>query len=357
MESYPFDREKELASRGTYLYGLRNETVTRYTTPITPKENMIRILSRKRPLWLESDINTIHPKLVKDNIARGLVNEVEPFDISQAGGEDWFGIHWIYDSLTRGSMVKPGAPKIPDITEWEKYLEFPDLDSLNWEEEGAKNECLQDPERLTGTTIFTGLFERLISFCDFENAAVALIDPDEQESVHRLFDRLALFYDRLIDKLHTYFHVEHITFHDDWGSQRSAFYSRELCEEMLLPYMKRIVDSCHKRGIWFNFHSCGKIETLVPVMIEAGMDSWGGQEINDKWALYKKYGDKMIFTIDDKLPASMTKEEVETWVDNCLARLDPDKNMLFAANRHPALREILYCKSREFYWEHRKEEV
>lgn len=352
MDYFPFDKEKELTPRGTYLSGLRNEEVARYTTPITPKENMMRILKRERPLWLCNDVNLIHPRIVKDNIARGMINDTEPFDLSQAGGEDWFGVHWIYDMSARGSMVTPGAPKVKDINHWEDYITFPDLDQLDWEGSAAKNASLQDPERLTGTTIFTGFFERLISLCDFENAAVALIDEDQQEAVHRLFSRLACFYEELIGKLKKYFNLEYLTLHDDWGSQRSSFYSQELCEEMLLPHIKHVVDYCHENGIMFNFHSCGKIENLVPVMIKAGMDSWGGQNINDKWMLYEKYGDQMVFTIDPRFPPSTTAEEVAEWVDQCLERIDPNKNLLFADNRHPALREILYCKSREFYLKH-----
>ena len=60
----------------------------------------------------------------------------------------------------------------------------------------------------------------------------------------------------------------------------------------------------------------------------------------------------MVFTIDPRFPPSTTAEEVAEWVDQCLERIDPNKNLLFADNRHPALREILYCKSREFYLKH-----
>jgi hypothetical protein len=38
------------------------------------------------------------------------------------------------------------------------------------------------------------------------------------------------------------------------------------------------------------FHSCGKNESLVPVMIESCVDIWSGQEINDKLAILEKHG-------------------------------------------------------------------
>jgi hypothetical protein len=46
-------------------------------------------------------------------------------------------------------------------------------------------------------------------------------------------------------------------------------------------------------------------------MIEAGMDSWGGQELNDKRKLRKMYGDKLIWTIPaPEIPRDATDDEI-----------------------------------------------
>ena len=72
-------------------------------------------------------------------------------------------------------------------------------------------------------------------------------------------------------------------------------YSVMIVEEDV--YKRQVVDSCHKRGIIFDFHCCGKNEALVPIMIECGMDQWGGQAVNDFDYIYEKYGDKLVIGI------------------------------------------------------------
>jgi hypothetical protein len=159
-------------------------------------------------------------------------------------------------------------------------------------------------------TIFTGLFERLISFIDFEGAAVALIDEDEQPAVHRLFDRLADFYIDLIKHFKKYYNVEIITFHDDWGSQRSPFFSTDTWEEMILPYLKRIIDAAHSIGVIFELHSCGMIEPIVPLFIAAGVDTWRGQPMNDKKRLVREYGDRFVFGVEVETSRGASDQEI-----------------------------------------------
>lgn len=343
-----FDGEAELANPSRMRVGLRGVPVSRYHGPITPRENAVLTLTGQTPAWLGTDLNMVSPRMIPDNVARGVVVDGRSFDPDrEAGGPDWFGVEWIYEPMARGSMVKPGNPKVKDITHWEDFITFPDLECLDWEGTARDCQSVWQADQLNSTQIYTGFFERLISFLDFEDAAVALIDEEQQAAVHRLFDRLADFYDQLIGKFRDYLRLDHITFHDDWGAQRSPFFSYETCREMLLPYVKRVVDSCHRRGMYFEFHSCGKIEPLVPLMIEAGMDSWGGQPINDKWKLYERYGDQICLTINTD--PELTEEEAEAWAKDCLARLLPGRNVIVNVMQNCPLREILYLRSREYY--------
>ena len=71
---------------------------------------------------------------------------------------------------------------------------------------------------------------------------------------------------------------------------------------MIVPYLKRLTAHCHSKGIFFDLHSCGKNDLLVPAYIEAGVDSWSGQNLNDKETLYEQYGDSIILGIESELP-------------------------------------------------------
>jgi len=299
MSKVPLDREKESQITDIRIQFTREKNVETpfYYTPIKPEENFRMMLEGKVPFWMPTDQDTftIIPRIIPDNVARGYVLDAEPLKPEENGGIDWFGIEWEYIPTVGGSMVKPGNPKVADICEWEQIITFPNLDELDWEGSAAKNapHLEKNRDKLIETWIMNGLFERLISFLDFEAAAMALLDEDQQEAVHKLFDRLCNFYDDLIGRYQKYYGTQLILFHDDWGSQRAPFFSLATCREMLVPYLKRVVESCHKRGMYFNFHCCGKNEMLVPAMIEAGVDMWTPQHMNDFDMLVRQYGDKI----------------------------------------------------------------
>jgi hypothetical protein len=276
--------------------GMNLPGAPKYNTPITPKENTFRFL-KGEGLWAPcgADFVTLCPRIIPDNVARAFVIDAQPIDnATEGGGPDMFGVEWEYVPQVGGSMVRPGSPlKVPDITQWEKYITFPDLDQYDWEGNAKVNAPYIGDGRITMIWILNGLFERLISFMEFENAALALIDDDEKEAVHRLFDKLCDFYDDYIARLHKYYNADAIYFHDDWGSQRAPFFSLNTVREMIVPYLKRVCDSAHKNNMFVDFHSCGKIEPLVPAMIEAGVDVWSGQPMNDRLQVLKQYGDRI----------------------------------------------------------------
>lgn len=247
-------------------------------------------------------------------------------------------------------MVKPGNPKVADICEWEQVITFPNLDDLDWEGSAAKNApyLKQNADKLIETWIMNGLFERLISFLDFEAAAMALLDEEQQEAVHKLFDRLCTFYDDLIGRYQKYYGTELILFHDDWGSQRAPFFSLATVREMLVPYLKRIADGTHEMGLYFELHSCGKNEILVPAMIEANVDMWNGQPMNDKRMLVEKYSGQIL------LGAYPTEEITDDTPDEEINKIYEDfigffnKYPVYGGIRFggPAPKKVVYEKSR-----------
>jgi len=293
--------------------------------PISPRENYFRVFSKtEKPVWAPAgkDFVSIYPRIVPDNVARGFVTDARPFNADEeAGGPDAFSVEWKYIPAVKGSMVVPGKPMIEDIEDWKKIVKLPDVESWDWEGAAEMFRPVYSSDRVVQSTIFTGLFERLISFMDFEGAAIALIDDDQKPYVHELFSTLCDVYEVMMGKMKKYLKLDCITVHDDWGSQRAPFFSLAVCREMVMPYLKRLVDIAHSNGMLFNFHCCGKNEPLVPAMIEAGIDSWSGQNLNDWEALAKQYDGQIHFMIamDKYQPDSgMTLDEfadsfIEKW--------------------------------------------
>lgn len=277
---------------------------------MTPRENFIRFLKKEPYEWTPTSLDQLYfrPTMIPDNIARAMVAEQAPYT-GEYGGKDLFGVDWVYVPSVGGSMEV--APLFEDIEDWEKFVRIPDLDTLDWEGCAKANADYLKTDKIIYSTIFTGYFERLISFVGFENAAMALIDEDEQEIVRVLFDKLTDFYIDEIRRLKKYFNVEIVELHDDWGNQRSLMFSADTHREMIVPYIRRIVDAAHAEGVFIEQHSCGKIEALLPNMIESGVDTWRGQQnVVDKKMLVDTYGDQFRFGVEVRPDAGIAPETV-----------------------------------------------
>ena len=113
----------------------------------------------------------------------------------------------------------------------------------------------------------------------------------------------------------------------DFGTQTSTFCSPDQFKEMYLPYYKRVNDWMHQHTEWKSFkHSCGAVETFMPLFIEAGFDIVNPVQINAKGMeprhLKDTYGKDLVFWgggVDtQKMLSFGTPDEVKKQVlDNC----------------------------------------
>jgi len=273
----------------------------KYNTPITPRENVNAMLRRDGTvMWIPAftDFLSVESRVNKDHIARAEVMDMGPlYPDEEKGGPDMFGIEWVYIPVATGSMVKPGAPALESANDWPEIIRFPDVEAMDWAGCKELNAPLNSTERSFHITFQNGLFERLISFMDFEGAAIAIVDDEQKEAVHALFARLCDLYEAMITKYMECLDIDGVMLHDDWGSQRAPFFSADTCREMLVPYLKRLVDFCHSKGLWFEQHCCGKNEPLVACMVEAGVDIWFPQSMNDIDGMIRDYGDKIVLGV------------------------------------------------------------
>lgn len=295
-QKIPFDRAELAVSRRWPPRTPSDTGAPVFSTPISERENLDRVLRHDRPLWMPVNtfIKIFAPSALPDNVARGFVFEGFPANASRFGGRDMFGVEWIYVPQAHGSMVLPGTPVLPDVRRW-REIKFPDLSALPLAASADANAAYLSDGRMTELWVLNGMFERLVSFCDMGGALISLVDEETTGAVHALFDRLADFYCEYFTLCHAAYGNEIFCFHDDWGSEAAPLFSPDTAREMIAPYIKRVVDCCHSLGAAFNFHSCGRIGALVPVMAEMGVDMWSGQQINDFAALAGRYGDRLCF--------------------------------------------------------------
>jgi len=260
-----------------------------WNTPVTPKENVAAMYHDKHPYWVPSgaDAGMIMPPLYNTRLGRG----------GPGGITDAFGIHWEYVEQVHGSIVRPGAPLLSDVNEWREKVIFPDIDAWDWAAEAEATKI--DTRRSTQISFVNGFwFERLISFMDFLPAAMALIDEDQIDAIRDLFEASTSFAIKLVDKFCEYWPaLDGFNIHDDWGSQRSPFFSEETAYDLFVPHMKALTDHIHTKGRFATLHSCGHNFTRVQCFIDGGFDSWDPQPMNDTHALYEQYGDKIIISV------------------------------------------------------------
>lgn len=330
--------------------------------PVTPREAM-RALYRREPVWqpigVESQIFT--PRIFPDNVARGFVFENQPFNPDEnGGGPDMFGIEWVYVPSTMGSMVRPGNPVLDDVNDWREVITFPNVDSWDWAGSAQENNgTYLHSDIFNKWWIQTGWFERLISFMDFENAAMAVVDDEQTDAVKDLFMAISNLYIDIIDHVHKYFKdVDAFYIHDDWGTSLDTFFDPSIPAEFIVPAMRKVTDHIHKIGCVAELHSCGNNRKQVANYIDAGWDSWVPQaNVNDVKTLHEQYGDKLIFgaACSSFDPKVATEEEqrgaAREYADTFC---NPQKPTMFddvfdGASLTKAFREELYIQSRKLY--------
>lgn len=363
---------KELEKKPTLLFG---RPIELFSFPLNQHDAGVAAF-KKEPWWQmqqANDTTVFTPHIIPDDIARGFVFEAETPKYPEKGGKDMFGVDWEYIEQVGGSMVRPGKPFLDDISEWKEKLVWPDVESWDWEGcAKANNGTYLKKENFNEIWFHTGYFERLISLLEFDNALMAIFDEDSQDDVNAFFEKLTDLYIDIFKHICDYFpDVNAVFFHDDWGSQKDAFFSPALTEKMIVPHMRRLTDYMHSRGLFLEFHSCGNNYKQVPNMIKAGWDLWAPQLMNDCYKIYDDFGDQIIIAtfpmnipqeIMDlptdaergeafaKLPEAEQRRIAREYVHRTNRIGKPSMYNFYASHfLTPAVREEIYMESRKIF--------
>lgn len=330
----------------------------KFNRPITARENWKLLFNGKNPYWIPQagffncEVQVFRPRMHPDNVATRLVFDAEELPQYESNiAKGWFDLDWEWVDIAGGASVHPGNPAVRDINKWEEQVPFPNLDDMDWENCIAKNKDYVKSDKMVQVGLLSGFWERLMSLMDVDHAAIALVDEDQQDGVHRLFDRLADLYVDYIDRLHKHFAIDGFLIHDDWGTQNNPFFSLATCREMIVPYLKRVVDACHERNIAFELHSCGRVEPLVPALIEAGVDLWCGQTMNDYLRMATTYQEvSLVFGVQLlPEPAGTTAEEIRAMAKDFVEKYKECKIALVNKGASPLFFAAVYEFSRKAY--------
>ena len=148
--------------------------------------------------------------------------------------------------------------------------------------------------------------------------------------MHELIDFLTEWELKYAEQICRYLKPDAVFHHDDWGSQISTFVSPEMFREFIKPAYEKIYGYFKSHGVEIIVHhSDSYAATLVPDMIDMGIDVWQGvMNTNNIPELIEKYGGKITFmggidsaSVDrpDWTP-KLAAEEVQKTCKNCGTR-------------------------------------
>jgi hypothetical protein len=126
--------------------------------------------------------------------------------------------------------------------------------------------------RYVAITAHNLLFSRLHKLRGF--AATMEDFYAEPERICRVLDMIVDFKLRQCEEIHRRFgdRIHGLFVADDWGTQAGPFVSPKLFSEFFAPRYRTIFDAIHSYGWHVILHSCGRINALVPTLIELGVD-------------------------------------------------------------------------------------
>lgn len=347
--------EKELEPKGYYktygdFGGSEYAQVEILNTPVSPRENTLNFFRGKEYYWVpdwSSDYFDFSIDCIPDVKAMGM-----------AGGVDSFGVTWTALETGMPAMVKPGNPKLKDISEW-RTLDWPDVDSWDWAGASKNYNAVIDHNRILRPYIQCGLFERMIDLLDFDGALIALLDdPDECKA---FLAKLTEYNISLIDHYNQYFDLDAICFLDDWSGQKGPFFSPALAREILFPNLKKIVRHVKDLGLVFTWHSCGNGIDFIPMMLEAGVDAWQLQcnAVDLDEAVRRSEG-KLVLETSMVFPLGAPEDKMVSEIRQFVQKFGKNREATFCFCDEyyltsPLMRNTAYAEGRKLLYEKSRE--
>ena len=180
----------------------------------------------------------------------------------------------------------------PDITNWRETVHGPKVDYIaeEWEPFIEAAEKIDRNEYFVTQTVLPGVFEMLHYLQEITNCLVNFYE--EPEATQELIDYITEWELQYAEVLCKYIKPDALFHHDDWGTQISTFIAPDMFEEFILPSYKKIYGYYKQHGVEVIVHHCDcYARTLVPYMIDMGIDIWQGAiDTNDIPSVIKEYG-------------------------------------------------------------------
>jgi len=168
-----------------------------------------------------------------------------------------------------------GEVKNPILKTWDDLDDFhvPN-ELLSLEFEKINNFCQKNSDKFIVSPCCARPFERMQFLRGSEN-----IYMDFYVSTDKLSRLLKTIHDFNCKRLEYWSktNVDALFIMDDWGAQNSLLISPEMWKEIFKPLYQEYVDIAHKSSKYIFMHSDGNILSIIPDLIEIGIDALNSQ--------------------------------------------------------------------------------
>ncbi len=179
---------------------------------------------------------------------------------------DEWGAYWNHVAADP-SMGHPGRPALVTWDDLDK-IQVPNGKNAQRFSLFSKLKKLF-PQKYKLLTVDHFIFERTHFYRGFSNVLIDMARNPTQ--LKTLIKKVTQFWLDIVDTA-AELRVDGITVPDDLGDQKTAFMSPRLFKEFLFDPYKQFMQKCHDHKMTVELHSCGTINALVPLLVEAGVD-------------------------------------------------------------------------------------
>lgn len=196
---------------------------------------------------------------------------------------------------------------------------WPDPELLDYTLFEHLSELIPPGMKIMGT--LGKIFNSVWWFMGFEHFARSLIE--NPSLVQRVFDKIATIQLGVLDRMLAFDAVGGVLHADDLAYAEALMVGPEHLRHYLFPWLKELSDRVHAKGKLAIFHSDGKLDQIMPDLIECGFDAIHPFEPKamDIAANKRQYGDRICVMGNIDLGYTLTRGTPEEVTAECRLRI------------------------------------
>ncbi|MCP4622247.1 MAG: hypothetical protein GY850_01800 [bacterium] len=157
-----------------------------------------------------------------------------------------------------------------------------------------RQELPQKTNTLLTVKMSYNLFERAWSLAGMQNVFMYMLE--NKDFLNELLNQILNYNLEIIENT-CKIDIDAILFGDDWGQQTGLLMGPQLWGEFIKPRISAMYKIVKDHGKFVFLHCCGKIQEILPELIDCGLDVFNPfqPEVMDVFEMKRIFGDQLTF--------------------------------------------------------------